>query len=294
MSAAQLLTGDFSDICTVSTVRTPYTTQGLFDASYAVPLSSPLDRFLENANALNRLYLNMQTPPAILGSLMLLGYVSAVESYLRALIRELVNWDPYSRWSAEGREITFGAALRYRGTLLPEVLTEKQSLAGERNIRDAFEKLLGIKQLDSSLKLPLENFDRICHLRHCCTHRFGHLGTHSANMLGFNLHEPFLEKPIKLSSEDLDEIAGSLRNFVRAINKQCFKAVLERTVKFSKNKKPADSDRRQFYFDEDWSWNFVKDSRRFKGYYEIFKTETDASPSPSAKDLYDRFRSRNR
>jgi hypothetical protein len=295
MSPVLTSIGDFSDICTVVPVRAPYPTQALFGASFTASSDSPIDRFLANANALNVLYLNSAPPlPMVLGHLVLLGYVSAVESYLRALIRELINHDPYSRWSADSREITFGSALRYQGPLLPEVLTERQSLAGDRNIREAFRELLGIKQLDASLKVPLDNFDRICHLRHCCTHRFGHLGTHSAMMLGFDSHSQHLEKPIQLSNQDIDEIASALRNFVKAINKQCFKAVLERSAKYAKANKPANHDRKQYYFENDWLWNYVKDARRFKMYYDIFKTERDATPSLPVKELYDRFRTQNR
>ncbi|WP_344688607.1 hypothetical protein, partial [Terriglobus aquaticus] len=168
------IAGDFSDICSVSPPARKLETHELFDTTNAAPTKSPLDLFLGNANRLNLLYLPGAQPfDPLMGTLILLGYVSAVESYIRAVVRGLINIDAYAKWSAKERQVSFGAALSYSHDLLPEALLERTSLASGDQIKKTFKDLIGVDLPVSELKAPLDTFERVCQLRHCCTHRFG-------------------------------------------------------------------------------------------------------------------------
>jgi hypothetical protein len=284
--------GDFSDICNASQPARKFETHELFDTADAASSKSPLDLFLANANSLNLLYLPAgETFDPLMGTLILLGYVSAVESYIRAIVRGLIRVDAYATWAAKDKQVSFGAALSYSHDLLPEALLERTSLASGDQIKKTFRELIGFELPMSELKAPLETFERVCQLRHCCTHRFGRLGTYNAEKLGLRLHRIALDKPLKLDAASLTEIADNLRILVKTLNRNTFGTVLKRTVQHSSSIASRGSrDSEAFVFDVEWHWKFQKDRTRFLRYYDLFKTVDDPAPSPPARDLYDRFK----
>ena len=80
-------------------------TQILFDKDYCEPMGiSALNRFSQKTFSLNALV--NEKMPEQLSNLLVLGYVSAVESYLREIIRELVKVDIASGKKCENQKIT--------------------------------------------------------------------------------------------------------------------------------------------------------------------------------------------
>ncbi|MGS0758993.1 hypothetical protein ACVBEH_32050, partial [Roseateles sp. GG27B] len=59
-----------------------------------------------------------------LGRLILVGYASAVEGYMRSLIRKLVYSDPYTRLLCAPMQLSYAAALHHRSAMLPDALLE--------------------------------------------------------------------------------------------------------------------------------------------------------------------------
>ncbi|WP_429500635.1 hypothetical protein ACQUFY_25540 (plasmid) [Robbsia andropogonis] len=202
-----------------------------------------------------------------LGALVLLGYVSATESYLRAVIREIINNDEFAQMRAESKEISFGAVVHsVDSKLLPEALLEGISLAGARNVARTLRELCGITGMSAEgpptqLQNVFDEFAKICHLRHCCTHRFGKLGSKQALELGISEHKEFLETPIKLTEKHLQDIGARLLAFVGSLNAYLFKDVLERTSGLVKNigKTP-------FKYSHEWE----KMKRKIKSIFQNF------------------------
>jgi hypothetical protein len=281
----------FSAIAIISGAVSEIDTLSLFDSNHIERLISPLDQFLENANELNRIYLNAEPLGRILGNLVFLGYVSAVESYVRAVIRRLLNIDEVSRRRAEPETVSFGAAVAYSSTLLPDALIEPYSLADPDNVTNTVKKFTGIT-LPPSLKQISIEFRKLCQLRHCCTHRFGRLGTTNAIKLGLEAHRELLDKPLALDKADLDIVADSLRTFVKALNNALFEAILKRTVTHTVQQKilrRCGAEDHELYREE-WCWDYRRDRRRFLRYYELFCTTLDTVPSPPSGEVYRRFR----
>lgn len=262
----------------------PISTLGLFPVSSQGAQNSPIDQFITNTNAINIIYLptSINMSPE-LGTLALLGYMSAVESFFRALIRGLINIDTHSRLIAEPLPLTFGAALHHHPSLLPEALLEDMSFAGMRNIETTLREIIGIiGQFPGDVSVVMSEYKKICEIRHCCVHRFGRLGANNAIRLGLSEHSKALEKPFSPTKDNMQEIADLLRTFVKTINNYVFHSVLDRSCAISAY------DNRKMY--DDWHWNYVKDKKRFNSYYDLFHSKLDNPPSPSAKDVYDSFR----
>lgn len=271
----------YAAITSIQSSVANFDTASLFDETYVETILSPVDQFIENANAVNLLYLRMTSVPHALGRLALLGYMSAVESYLRAVLRGIVNLDEYAAKLVEPMSIPYGAALHLKQGVLAEALLEEFSFAGSDNVKDAIKVFAGVKgHRSAEVEKALGDYQKICEMRHCCVHRFGKLGAKNAIRLGLSSHGRMLEKPLVLSQQALEDIALTLRSLVKVLNNHLFRSIMERTV-INKN----DSGTEKLYW-QDWTWIYKTDRPRFIRYYRLFATVKDSNASPPASDLY--------
>lgn len=277
---------DYSAIVSVSAITSPVCTEGLFDKKFKESADSPIDQFLNNANALNLLWINSSAVSRELATVTFLGYMSAVESYVRALVRGLIQIDIYSLKVAENKEISFGAALHHSKKLLPEALMDEFSFVHSDNIKETFKSLIGIDVgLDNRVA---SEFDKICQLRHCCVHRFGKLGAKNAMKLGLETHSALFEKPLVLSKDDLILIAGNIRSIVKTLNNAVYRAVMDRTFPIPKNiaeKKDLSRQSVSMF----WKKNYKEDKDAYLKYYKLFATKVDSMKSSSSKSMYELF-----
>lgn len=279
------LAPSFRSITSVSGAAVVVETAPLFDQAHVDRKRSPIDEYIENTNALNRLYLNAEPLTRELGSLVLLGLMSAVESYFRAMFRGVINVDEYAGRLAEPQAVSFGAALHLDPKMLPEAVLEEYSFASAKNIKDAIRELGGIKgHLPADIEGGLLEFQKICEMRHCCVHRFGKLGAKNAIKLGLGTHRSMLEKPLLLDRIALERVGASLRSFVKAINNFVFGALMERTVANRVDGQILTP------YSRNWVWSWQPDRARFLRYYVLFASSVDSVPSPAAKDVYESLR----
>jgi hypothetical protein len=282
----------FQSIVTVQTSSRNVDTALLFNRDHAEEDCSPIDQFIENANGLNLIFINSidNSPVGEVGRLVLLGYMSAVESYFRALFRGLINVDEYACRKVESLDVSYGAALHHKPEILAEALFEEHSFSSSYGVKEGIRNFSGFKgDFPNDVKSALEDYKKICEIRHCCVHRFGKLGAKNAIRLGLNDHRRILEKPLLLSEEAVEDISEVLRNIVKTINNFLFRHVIERTAE---NKIEKETNRK--FYSEDWYWNYTKDRKRFLKYYNLFKSRKDSRPSAPAKAVYDDLREYSR
>ncbi|MCE3220077.1 hypothetical protein G5C64_14680 [Vibrio diabolicus] len=276
----------FHEIVKVQAITKAVQTQELFDKGYKESSHSPIDSFLLNSNQLNLLWIGHTSISRELATVVFLGYMSAVESYIRALVRGIIQIDIHSQNFASAKEIKFGAAMHHNKKLLAEALMDEDSFVHMDNIRSTFKNLLDIN-------LPInentaKEFNNICQLRHCCVHRFGKLGAKNAMKLGINSHSSLLEKPLNLDSESLELIAKNLRSILKDINNTAYKEVLNRTFPIPKNK----DERKRFEkngIKSLWKEIYSDDRELFLKYYNLFSTKIDASKTPKPSVMYKLF-----
>jgi hypothetical protein len=291
MTNISSIQGDWASIVSIGTYKELDTTI-LFNSTHKEKECSPIDEFIENVNRLTILYKN----PAVanssdLYSLVLLGYVSAVESYVRALIRGLIHCDEYSEKLVGKIDVKFGAAFHTADPkLLPEALTEPYSFISHKNVTTALKDLTGVEFFNSSdvYKVSRE-FDKICQIRHCCVHRFSKLGAKNAMELGIKAHKNCLEKPLNLTASAMDDIALVLRCYVKAINNAVFKSIIQRTAPTSKGEKER-IEKQGILLQEEWTWNYSTDKKRFLSYYSLFASQEDGQSSKSVRVIYDELK----
>lgn len=286
MATLPAISTDFAAIVAVRASTFNLQTALLFDGQHDDSLVSPIDQFFENTLRLNKLWAT-RGPDFVLeselGILLLLGYVSAVESYMRALIRRIIHIDAHTQMHCENQMLSFAAALHHKNAMLPEALLEESVFSGKKGILSALIKFVDVDlNRDKEVIALLDQYDNVCELRHCCVHRFGKLGTKNAVSLGLQGHKQFLEKPLKLGVADIAMIADLLLTLARVINNELFKRVLTRTATPSRTG--------QVRVGPNWTWMKGRDKLQYRRYYMIFASEKDAQSSPSADELYERFR----
>lgn len=206
-----------------------------------------------------------------LNNLVLLGYISAVESYFRCLTRHLVWVDDFTADKVKDLKISYGAALHVQERFLPEAFLEDMSFITAEAIRNWMSGVIGVAS--QGLEDALNEYERICQLRHCIVHRFGRLGPKNALRLGLDSHRGLFEKPIKLSALQLEEIAFILLNFVRLVNNHVYAKVLERSAKLGAF----------------WTWDVETDMPRFETLFNVFRKTSEPGPSPSPDSCFDQF-----
>lgn len=259
-----------------------FATTTCFDSSYNEEAISPIDNCLNKIEQLNLIHTQysafsptLDNIPTIY-NLILLGYISAIESYIREIIRKLILIDKISRITCELAEINYGAAINYPKNLLPEVILEKASFASKENIINSFKNFLGLKgHQPNELLNTLEEFEKICHLRHCIVHRFGKLGSKNAIEFGLDNHSNLIEKPLKLNVNMVFNLSIICTNTVLVVNKHLFNRILERTATKENN---------------NWKWDLRKDKTEFQVYYDLFNSVKKPHRITSLQNAYNELK----
>lgn len=280
------------DITPVAALTEILDTTQLFGLKTTEQRLSPVDRYIENSNKLSKIYLNdsiRKSYTADLGSVLLLGHVSAVESYLRGLIRRLVLVDEHVQKLVASQPVTYAAAHFHEKELLPDALLEGISFISKKNVSSTLKDFCGITgmndELPSELRSVFTKFNHICQLRHCCVHRFGLLGTNNALSLGIDKHRQFLESPLALSLTTLEEISSILQKFVFSLNSYIYKDILSRSFLNS----PSFAQGTNPQYKMEWTLDFEADEKRFSSYYDSFAQTIVAPKSLSMWEHYSSF-----
>jgi hypothetical protein len=247
-----------------------YSIDSFFDQTYQEPEKSPIDNYFEKTDDLNKLFTHhdvavlalpptAQFPAQTLHNLILLGYVSAVESFFRELIRKLIIVDDYSSKHCEKHDLKYGAALMHTKELMPEALLEGVSFASNANIATSLRDFLDIKSIyhNANLREAADKFQDICQLRHILIHRYGKLGIENLIKLRDHSVLECLEKPLLLDSTKLYSMNVICNNLILEFNQFIFNTTLERTAH------PSSAI---------WTWDYRKDKKKFLEYNAIFES----------------------
>ena len=257
--------GSFTYTLSQFTQFNRFTTEGLFDDNYVHSNKSAIDDFVDKRTELFKLIWpyreNIANLPGELTKMILLGCISAVESYIRKIIRSIIIVDHASKKCCEERTLKYGAVVAHKDkSMLPEALFENISFTSGKHIKETISSFLNVKcDNNQNLSMVLMEYSSVCELRHCVVHRFGLLGSSNAIRLGLSEHVKYIEKPIQIDFDRLNGIVQICNNLVKAVNSHLFAEIIERTF---------------VERTESWS-NYRKDKKTFKKYLDIFIDSTN-------------------
>lgn len=255
-----------------------------FNISYKESNDSPIDVFFDNGKQLYKLLEETNPYSEILGNLVLLGYISAVESYFRHIIRKIILIDSDSFKACETIDVSFGSAFGHsKNDLLPEILLERTSFASQEKILKAVNNFIGLKRqvFPPDVKMVLDEFTIVCELRHCIIHRSGKLGSSNALKLGLKDHFTNIEKPVKLSMLSISEIISVCHNTVKVMNNYFYKELMMRLISDYHN-----DDNYKAKIHTKWTWIYQKDKDEFKKYFGIFISKISPPINNKMADAY--------
>lgn len=164
--------------------------------------------------------------------LLLLEVVSGAEYYFRRVLTELLIACPLSRTAAGAKVLPLSAISYYDKPLIGFGVLEGLSLAGKGEIKKQTMAMTGLEIKNGSSEfVALEDFEKICHIRHAIVHAKGQLGSHNAIELGLASSSP---RRIEFDSINFQKLVAKTQNAVRAYNRFLFRASLERWIKEDK------------------------------------------------------------
>lgn len=272
---------NYSSMVPIPAPTTRLDTCTVFQVSHDDSMMSPIDQFIENTLPLNLMWAKRKPNERFErfeGVLLVLGYVSAVESYMRALIRRVLVVDDVAKEQCHTFTVSYAAARVHEPAMLPEALLEEHAFSGAKGIKNGLTKFLGVEVAqDRALVELIDQYGDVCEIRHCCVHRFGKLGTKNAIELGLERHQALIEKPVELGRSSIEVIASVLATMVKSINNHVMAAVLQRSVCRKGTPSP-------------WTWNERKDWSLYGSYYSIFASTQEASPSATQAVMYRLFK----
>ncbi|MBP5954154.1 hypothetical protein ICA16_00605 [Pseudomonas anatoliensis] len=224
---------------------------------------SPLQRFIYHRELLTTILGAEEDNGAwnMKSNLSIIGIVSSTESYFRSMIRNILLTVADIRKESYRNKLTYGAVLFHAPELLPEALLEESVFSSKKHIIDHVSTFLGIKvnlQQHAALGSALDEFDKVCHLRHCVAHRAGHLGSKNAIELGLDQFSAYLEKPISPTLDAVNNVFNICQNLVFEFNDFLFEAMLTQSVEKG-----------------GWSGDLRKDKREYLKLYQIFSSNPE-------------------
>ncbi|WP_367753790.1 hypothetical protein [Flavobacterium sp. WC2430] len=259
-------------------------TTNMFDTLFSEANEPPIDTYISK---ITNLILLVDPNPLVfnkgLANLLVLGSVSAFESYMREVLRRTILIDRISLKNCESLPLSYGAAISHGNDLMPEAILEDVSFAGKFNIQESLKKFLNLKgNLPDSLIATLDEFVKVCELRHCLVHRFGKLGTKNAIKLGLSDHSNCIEKPLQLDYIALQNLQVTCNALVKEINNYIFNSLLKRLIIDDRGKKINNVI---------WTWKYNQDRMLFLKYYKTFVSSIEVPRNHStAKQAYDLYR----
>lgn len=228
--------------------------------------TSPIERFISQRELLTRILGREDDSDEwrTKANLSIIGIVSGVESYFRSIIRRVLISDDDSRAHSYRNKVSYGAVLFHLSHLLPEALLEDCTFVSKETIVKNINNFLGLAinpQQIPALDAALDEFEKVCHLRHCIAHRSGLLGSKNAIELGLDKFSTYLEKPISPTLDSVNNVFNICQNLVLEFNDQIFDRIIIRSI-------PKGI----------WTGDLRKDKKTFTPLFAIF------SPTPNDQD----------
>jgi hypothetical protein len=213
---------------TVSTAKIDDITQ------YVIPSSSPVQAPIDDFYTTMQEILTVATPEFLeahlkMGPLLLTGMVSSTENYFRDLLARIIRVCPIAQAASSDQVIKLGSVIWHREGQIERGAFEHISFADADSIRSTCRKFLKyeIKKTGTTTNL-LQEFDKICELRHGIVHSNSFLA--GKNAIKLQIPPPATTQPLKIvvGYEQLQECGLICTMLVASFNTEMFEEMAKR------------------------------------------------------------------
>lgn len=222
-----------------------------------VELPSPIDAYIEYSRSLlafgtsGNLLANSH-----LGGLLLLGVVSAAEAYFRSSFSFVLEVCPIAREVSAEKQINLGGVLWHGHSEFRRSAFEHLTFCSKDDVKKHARGYLKFEMRDAEFSAPLDEYEKVCHLRHGLVHNAGILPGRNAVQIGAKSYK----RPVKI---DLD--FGRLQNLIAAVdtlvltfNRELFDELCKRWATSWRLRPDWDSQKEEKIFNYMWKSHFCK------------------------------------
>jgi hypothetical protein len=227
----------------------------------AVNSQSPIDTFYSEIQSILHLFpTGSWHAGSWAGPLAMIAVVSSVENYYRQIFSLILQVCSYSQKTSSLNTINLGSVIWHPNKEIERGAFEHISLASAENIINTGKKFIGIDFKALGLSPVLDEFDKICELRHGVVHS----GKTLAGKNGIKLQLPGSKDltKIKIEFAQFQELLAVCNALVVASNNLMFEELIERwAIKWR----------------ETPSWIPSLADKKFKIVWSMFYSQRDAS-----------------
>lgn len=243
--------------------------------------NSPIDSFYtERNNLLRAITPNYATSSPSILPLVLVGLISLTENYFREILAGIITICPKAKQKSAMKSLNLATAWIGFGEMEKGAF-ENTSFSDPNTIKKNLKDLVGLNIPNSNqISTPLEEFGKLCELRHAIVHSAGLLA--GKNAINLELPNSRNAVKIKVGYSELQEAAEVCTALICAVNIELFKNIATKWLREWPNT-PAYRDKKLdplfkkvwilFFSEFDQSNELISDSlSRIKARNQIVKT----------------------
>lgn len=230
---------------------------------------SPIDQFYAEAQSILSLFpQEAWEGNGWVGPLSSIAVVSNVENYFRQVFSKILKVCVDSQKTSASNNINLGSVIWHSTNEIERGAFEHISLASSENINNTAKKFVGVDLKSKGLKAILEEFDKVCELRHGIVHS----GRVLAGKNGIKLKLPASNDitQIDIGFAEFQELMSVCNALVVSSNKIFFSEIVTRWATSWRNTA---------------SWDNKTASAKFKIIWKIFYSNKDGQNGTIPKKL---------
>lgn len=186
---------------------------------------------------------------------LLLNLISLTENYFRNILSRTVLICAVSQKTSSNQNINLGMVLWHGSENIIHGISENTSFASGSEVKSASQKFLGFQiQKNSLLESVLDEYDKICNLRHAIVHSDGFLAGKNATVLSISK----VDKKVKVNLDyaSFQQVGVLCLTLVTNYNDELFKELCERWALVWRREFGINSSNEEEKFNEVWQTFF--------------------------------------
>lgn len=218
---------------------------------------SPIDEFYNELKDILTLFPhNVWGHNSWTGSLASIAIISSVENYYRQVFSRILKICVDSKKNAANNSVNLGSVIWHPLNEVERGAFEHISLASSENINNTSKKYIGIDLRKSGLKIILEEFDKICELRHGIVHSGNVVA--GKNGIKLQLESNSNITKVNIGFDQFQKVMSVCNALVVDSNQIFFEEIIRRWATSWRNAPGWDSSEESSKFKEIWQTFFSR------------------------------------
>lgn len=218
---------------------------------------SPIDDFYNEVRTILALSSPTMSPIEWQGSIYAVAIISSTENYFRSILGKMIGICPHSKKKAAENNINLGSVLWHPNHSIERGAFEHVSFSESKKIIEVTRKYIDVELNKSDLIPILEEFNKVCELRHGIVHSARMLA--GKNALILDLPSSDKNQFITIGYGQLQNIASICTTLVVSYNQKLFETMAHRWATSWRNP----------------TWTSEIENESFKKIWDVFHSKVD-------------------